>query len=340
MTNLPPPDPRSSGIGLDELVGMIVALGTIGTILFMTLSPKDKGFNLSRFINSSATDPTTQVTGEQTPTAPLSSVTPQETSSPKPTASETSTSVLPATPLPASPAAPVSRAGTAQRAPKVVPIALVPSASRAEAPTETSPSPNVKAVKFADVPENLWARPYIDGLSQRGFMKGSPDGSFKPSSTVTRGEFAVLLQKTFEREPKSKAPQFKDVSPNFWASPAIQESAETAFLRGYPRNIFRPNQPITKVEVLVALASGLGLTPNNTSKEVLKTYKDADQIPKYAIGKVSAATKAGIVVNYPNSQLLNPNRNITRAEVSALVYQALVKAGKAKPIASKYAVKP
>jgi hypothetical protein len=55
---------------------------------------------------------------------------------------------------------------------------------------------------------------------------------------------------------------------------------------------------------------------------------------------VSAATKAGLVVNYPNSQLLNPNRNITRAEVSALVYQALVKAGKAKPIASKYAVKP
>ncbi|HAA26847.1 MAG TPA: S-layer protein, partial [Cyanobacteria bacterium UBA8553] len=55
---------------------------------------------------------------------------------------------------------------------------------------------------------------------------------------------------------------------------------------------------------------------------------------------VSAATKAGLVVNYRNPKLLNPNRNATRAEVVALVYQALVKAGKAEAIPSKYVVKP
>ncbi|MBD0361556.1 MAG: S-layer homology domain-containing protein, partial [Coleofasciculus sp. C3-bin4] len=94
------------------------------------------------------------------------------------------------------------------------------------------------------------------------------------------------------------------------------------------------------VQVLVALASGLGLTPTASSKEVLQTYQDAKQIPNYAKQQVSAATKAGLVVNYPNPKLLNPNRDATRAEVAAFVYQALVEAGKVEPIPSKYVVQP
>jgi hypothetical protein len=216
----------------------------------------------------------------------------------------------------------------------------VPIAPKAKAPTPTSASTPNETSNFPDVPKDLWARPYINDLAKRGIMKGLPDGTFKPYSTVTRGEFAALLQKAFEQQPKSKAPNFKDVSDKFWALPAIEESAETDFLRGYPKGIFRPNQPITKVEVLVALASGLGLTPTTASKAVVQTYKDAAQIPRYAVGKLNAATKAGLVVNYPNPQLLNPNRKVTRAEVAALVHQALVKAGKLKPIPSRYVVKP
>jgi hypothetical protein len=70
----------------------------------------------------------------------------------------------------------------------------------------------------------------------------------------------------------------------------------------------------------------------------VKVYQDAAQIPKYALNPVAAATVAGLVVNYPNSQSLNPNRNATRAEVAALIYQGLVHAGKVKAIPSKYVV--
>ncbi len=338
MMNLPPPDPRSSRIGLDEVIGIIVAFTTIGTILVVSLGQKDKVFNFNRFINPSPPDRATKTTGEAIPVVPLPAVTSKEAIAPTPEAIAPTPSPSLNTPLPAATTA--TPAMTLKRVPTSPTVVLVPSAPKPEGLTEKSPATTVQTVKFADVPEDLWARPYIEALATQGILNGFQDGTFKPNSSITRAEFAALLQKAFKQEPKSKGSNFKDVSAKFWASPAIQDSVKTGFLRGYPNNIFRPNEKIPKVQVLVALVNGLKLTSAPASKDVLQTYQDADQIPKYAQGQVSAATKADLVVNYPNPKLLNPNRNATRAEVVALVYQALVKAGKAEAIPSQYVVKP
>jgi hypothetical protein len=41
-------------------------------------------------------------------------------------------------------------------------------------------------------------------------------------------------------------------------------------------------------------------------------------------------------VNYPDSRVLNPNQNATRAEVAAIIHQALVRSGRLQPIQSPY----
>jgi len=41
MTNVPPPDPDSSRLGFDELLGIVIAFATIGTILAVTLTSVD-----------------------------------------------------------------------------------------------------------------------------------------------------------------------------------------------------------------------------------------------------------------------------------------------------------
>lgn len=64
-------------------------------------------------------------------------------------------------------------------------------------------------------------------------------------------------------------------------------------------------------------------------------YQDAEQIPQYAVDDVAATTTAGIVVNYPDRQVLNPTRPATRGEVAALIHQALVSQGKTAPIADQ-----
>ncbi|MBN3961258.1 DUF1565 domain-containing protein [Nostoc sp. NMS8] len=191
-------------------------------------------------------------------------------------------------------------------------------------------------VAFKDVPANFWAKTYIEALASQNIIAGFPDGSFKPNEPVTRAQFATIVTKALTPPVKRAGIKFKDVATNFWAYAAIQSAYQSQFVSGYPDGTFKPQQQIPRVQVLVALANGLGLTANN--QNVLSFYTDAAQIPNYAIAPVAAATARQLVINYPTVKQLNPNRQATRAEVAAFVYQALVNAGRAQPIPSSYLV--
>ncbi len=193
------------------------------------------------------------------------------------------------------------------------------------------------AVTFKDVSANYWAKAYIEALASRNVIAGFPDGSFKPDAPVTRDQFAAIIAKAFNPAPKKDAIAFTDVKSDYWAFQVIQVAARGGFISGYPDKTFKPKQEIPRVQVLVALANGLGLTAPNPS--VLSFYSDVASIPQYATNAVAGATAKGLVVNYPNVKQLNPNRQATRAEVAAFVYQSLVSSGTVPPIHSPYVVK-
>lgn len=322
MTNLPSPDSRSSRLGFDEFVAVVVAFTVIGTIFFVSLRQKDKP--LSASLSPNATVKSTPQVGLSTPNS--------ENQQSPPAAGAIAPGTLLEQPIIL--AIPEKVSG---KMPLVVvpPVAVSPTVEK----VPLTPPP-VQKINFKDVPQVFWARPYIEALTERGVINGFPDGTFRPNQPVTRAEFAAQLQKAFDQKVVVPAPNFKDVPTKFWASAAIQETARSGFLRGYPGNIFRPDQQIPKVQALVALNKGLGLTSNTDPKKVLKVYQDAASIPKYATSIVASATEAGLVVNYPNRLLLEPNKPLTRAQAAALTYQAMVKASKAKPISSEYVVKP
>ncbi|MFN6568089.1 beta-Ig-H3/fasciclin [Nostoc minutum NIES-26] len=207
--------------------------------------------------------------------------------------------------------------------------------------TEPSTTPSTTSTSnFTDVSSDYWALPFIQALAQRGVITGFPDGTFKPNQSVTRAEFAALIQKAFNQNPvrQLSSSGFRDVPANYWAADAIREAYETGFLTGYPGDLFQPNQQIPKVQALVALTSGLGLSANDNASNINSTYyTDASAIPNYAVNNVAAATQARIVVNYPNVNQLNPQVSLTRAEAAALLYQALVKQGQLQALGSNVA---
>ncbi|BAY41076.1 S-layer domain-containing protein [Nostoc sp. NIES-2111] len=194
-------------------------------------------------------------------------------------------------------------------------------------------------VKFSDVSGNHWANDFIAELAALQIVQGFPDGSFRPDEQLTRAQFAAMISQAFAKSQVRNAISFRDVSTRHWAYSAIRETYSRGFL-GVSGNKFNPNQTLSRLEVLLALAQGLNYTFTGSTESILIAYRDASTIRSDVRSAIAALTARGIVVNYPDIRTLNPNKVATRAEVSALIYKSLVSIGEVADIPSNYAVEP
>lgn len=190
---------------------------------------------------------------------------------------------------------------------------------------------------FSDI-RGHWSQRFIEALAEREIIRGFPDGSARPEAQLTRAEYAVLLTKAFPLSPRKISQGFRDVEPSFWAASAIHNAERMGLLAGFPDGTFRPQAPLTRLQVLLSLVNGLGLRGGNTDS--LTIYRDRVQIPSYAVGPVAIATQQRLVVNYPDPRRLDPNRPANRAETAAMLYQGLVATGRAAAISSPYILLP
>jgi hypothetical protein len=190
--------------------------------------------------------------------------------------------------------------------------------------------------QFTDVPAGHWAREFITSLAARDIIAGFPDGTFRPDEPVTRAQYAAMVRRAFSQSSVRNATSFVDVPANYWAAAAIREADMMGFLSGYPGNVFLPDQNIPRAQVLVSLANGLNYTASNQNS--VQVFRDAAQIPDYAVASLAAATERRMVVNYPDVQVLRPNQTATRADVAAFIYQALASQNQVATVNSPYIV--
>lgn len=177
---------------------------------------------------------------------------------------------------------------------------------------------------FSDI-ENHWSKKCIIELSQKNLVRGYPDGSFHPNAPLTRAEFAVLMGNIFRHAQPVQSPiKFQDVPNSYWAYKDIQNASAKGFLAGYPDKTFKPEQLIPRVQAFIALAAQLKLKVPLKVEEILPNYfDDAAAIPDYARKMMAAASNGFLVVNYPNSRQLKPNKSATRGEIAASICQVL-----------------
>jgi parallel beta-helix repeat protein len=191
---------------------------------------------------------------------------------------------------------------------------------------------------LSDIAGN-WAQEFITVLAKQGVIAGFPDGTFRPNDPVTRAQATAIFTKAFNPSPRREGVTFSDVSSRYWAHDVIQTAYRGGFVAGYPDGSFKPDLAVPRVQVLVALSNGFQYPPGDTNLLGQK-FQDASSIPQYAVNPVAAALQRNIIVNYPNAAQLSPNRNATRAEVAAFIYQALVNSGKLPAVSSPYIVTP
>jgi hypothetical protein len=113
-------------------------------------------------------------------------------------------------------------------------------------PSETA------ATSFSDITGH-WAQGYIAPLVKKGYIKGYPDGSFRPDQPVKRSEVAAIVDRVQMLPPASDQPTFSDVTPDFWAFAPIEAAAQAKILNGYPDGTFHPEQSATRAEAAIII---------------------------------------------------------------------------------------
>lgn len=207
---------------------------------------------------------------------------------------------------------------------------VVPSAAAKAEPKEP--------VKFTDVPPGHWAKSYIDALSSRGLMLGYENGEFQPDEPITRAQIAGVVAKTFDLTVDQETLKFSDVQPDYWARESIGKVVQGGFMKGFPDDTFQPNTLVTRTQALTTLVTGLGVEPPSNIQAALDLYTDAGEVPEWATDKIAAATAGRFVVNYPQVSELNPDQATTRAELAAMIYQALARENIVEPVETEYVV--
>lgn len=139
--------------------------------------------------------------------------------------------------------------------------------------------------------------------------------------------------------------QFKDIPANHWAKGYVDRMTKASYFKGYPDNTFKPNNNITRVEFIAVLARILDNLYKDkiviTENDLNNAYVDADvkniswalndykkmTTYLYLFGQNKETIDLGKQeLGYIFGEKFEPNKNITRAEVVAALYNIFDKA--------------
>ena len=132
---------------------------------------------------------------------------------------------------------------------------------------------------FSDVPVERWSMPEIEYLAHYEIIQGYPDGTYQPEQNLTRAEFAALVRRFAQLDvPKEAETVFPDVSDKLWAYEDILAIYEAGLIDGYEDGTFRPENEITRAEVMTIINRILGRKPDEAYIKTLdfNPYTDLD----------------------------------------------------------------
>ena len=172
------------------------------------------------------------------------------------------------------------------------------------------------AAGFSDLKGN-WAAPEIAKAVDAGYIKGYPDGRFKPAAGVTRAEFLTMVDNAFQLAAAQNPGTFWDVRPGAWFGSSVQAAVYSGLVSGYPDHTFRPQQAVTRQEAACILAPLLKLQEDGALR-----FTDTRQIAAWAKPSVSQLAVGGIITGYPDGTF-RPEKIISRAEAVAIINKAL-----------------
>lgn len=123
---------------------------------------------------------------------------------------------------------------------------------------------------FPDVAKERWSATNIEYMAGEEIIIGYPDGEFKPSNNLTRAEFAALICRFTKLPEPTKENIFPDLESSHWAYDEILSLYSAGFINGYEDGTVRPENQITRAEVMKVMNIILGRKPLESYVKSLK----------------------------------------------------------------------
>lgn len=193
---------------------------------------------------------------------------------------------------------------------------------------------------FRDVPAGHWANSAILKLKVKGILEGEY-GYFYPNRALTRAEFVTMLSRGFDfpaagtasgctagsasgsesgsssasgcTAPASKTPS--DLTTSHWAYTALKKAVDSGILEGYLDGTIKPDSSLTRGEA-AAMIDRL-IFPGGSQTASSTIFSD---VPNYLWSAAAInRLKAKGIIDGVTETTFDPNRLITRAEMSALL---------------------
>ena len=172
----------------------------------------------------------------------------------------------------------------------------------------------VSAATYTDI-KGHWAEKQIEAWSNYGVISGY-DGKFSPNRSITRGEFAVVLNRLMAYQ-KTGENNFADLSDKFYTD-SILKLNKAGVMQGYDGKI-SPEAFLTREEASVMICRTLGISQ---AESMTRSFADEGSISSWAKPYVNALVNAKLLNGADGK--LNPKNTITRAEVVTILDNAVV----------------
>ncbi|RFU69554.1 hypothetical protein D0469_09220 [Peribacillus saganii] len=113
---------------------------------------------------------------------------------------------------------------------------------------------------YHDVPASSRFAKDIAAIKELGIINGFPDGTFRPESTMTRAQMAVIVDKAFKLGTKnvtSAAAVYADVPSSYWAHDAIVLMNKIDITTGFKTETYRIADSATRADFSAAIYNAL-----------------------------------------------------------------------------------
>ena len=173
--------------------------------------------------------------------------------------------------------------------------------------------------RFIDLGGYEWAKESINGLAEKGIVKGTSANTYSPGKNITRADFAILLTRAFGLT-NAAGENFADVDAGAYYAKELAIAKAAGIVQGVGNNRFHPEGEISREDMMVMLARALDTAGRELAQAdaaALAAYSDAAQISDYAKEAVSRLVKEGIVAG--DQGRIHPQGRATRAEVAVIL---------------------